>query len=1503
MALAHFLVFLGLGCSDSTIKTFSEPPTVTIVTPPADAHVDQAVDVVLTGLVTDSEFSSSLSTLSAQWSVDGDAICSGAVVDDGGNIECVHAFSSTGEQVLRLTVTNPDGATAVAESTVVVDPNNAPLATILLPEVGATLYSDQLTEFAGLVSDTEDPADTLVAYWVSSLDGELDLDSTPTSAGELSGATILSEGEHLITLTVEDQTGLTGEDTLLLVVGPANSPPDCEITAPENNQSFEIGSTVLFEGTATDNDIASSALDVEWKSNVDGVLSTTAPTSAGNMSFGASALSQGTHTITLTVWDELGADCSDAILVTLGSGPSITITDPTTGDVYNEGTSVAFSANVTDADDSPTALDITWSSSLDGDLSTASANSSGITSFSDRNLSVGEHTITVTATDPDGYYGNDSIRLTINGLPDAPVVQISPDPATSADDLVATITTESTDPDGDAISYLYEWYRNGTLSTYTTDTIPALATARGDTWRVEVAATDGLGESTVGTDSISIANSPPSLADVSITPSSPVEGDTLTCVPGTATDPDGDSISYSYSWSVSGTSPGVTTSTLGSSRFSRGDSVTCTVTPTDGTTAGDPVTSDAVEIGNSAPSVSSVNLSPRTAYEATTLTCTPATGTDVDGDTVSFTYDWIVDGVRLGVGSSTLTGTYFDKEEDVVCEATPTDGSDSGTPVESNTVTILNTPPEVASASLSPTTATESTTFTCTAGTRSDDDGDSVTVTYGWLIDGAEIATTGATLTGSSFSKGNSVACFVTPNDGDDDGDAVVSSAVTVSNTAPVLASVSISPTSPTESDTLTCTPGTVTDADGDSVSYTYAWTVSGASAGVTTATLTGSSFDKGDTVTCTVTPFDGTSTGTARTSSAVTIVNSAPVLGTVNLSPTTAYEATTLTCTPGTTTDADGDGITYTYDWTVAGSALGLDSSTLTGSWFNKGEAITCQATPYDGTVSGSAVTSNTVTILNTAPVVASASLSPTTATESSTLTCSSGATSDADGDTVTVSYSWEIDGATISATGSTLTSANFAKGDSVTCLATPNDGTTNGTAAESSAVVIGNSAPVLTSVSLSPTTPYTDDDVVASVGTVSDLDGDSISYTYAWYVAGSLVSGATGATLDSAWHEKHDTIYVRVTPYDGTDYGAAVSSSTIEVENTPPTAPVVSIEPGTAEPDDSLTCVIDTASTDNDLDTITYTYAWYLDGSLYSGLTSDTVSYSYTEHGDTWQCIVTPFDGEDTGTSASDSVSVTDRSAPDQPLISAIEALRNDTDVELEGSAEAGSTVTVYMDCDDGTLDSESTTADSSGLWDLEMTIPTGAECDFYAIAVDAVGNVSDESNTVTTESCDPVDDYEDSTGLGDSCSAAVDDWLVIPDDGTTVTVTGNVIDSTDVDWYVFETSQSVLSAGTNVYNFEAVLTYGSTHYQFAVYRDGCASSALECSGEATAWDQYSYYGFDAGESVHSAPSDTRYCDDSSWYNDCDDLSATYYIKVWRTTSATSCAYYELEVSNGVW
>lgn len=190
---------------------------------------------------------------------------------------------------------------------------------------------------------------------------------------------------------------------------------------------------------------------------------------------------------------------------------------------------------------------------------------------------------------------------------------------------------------------------------------------------------------------------------------------------------------------------------------------------------------------------------------------------------------------------------------------------------------------------------------------------------------------------------------------------------------------------------------------------------------------------------------------------------NAPPTLNAVTLAPAPAYRDTTLICSAQGSSDFDGDTVTIQYAWEINGSISPGETLPAFGGALAIGDAVVCIATPDDGTELGDPVRSNTVTIVNSLPTVASVTLTPMMADIFSTLTCQEMGLADADGDPVNASYNWLVNGGMIAATTSTLGAPDFAKADQVQCVVTPSDSTDNGASVTSNSVTIMNNAPTL--------------------------------------------------------------------------------------------------------------------------------------------------------------------------------------------------------------------------------------------------------------------------------------------------------------------------------------------------------------------------------------------------------------------------------------------------------
>ena len=281
------------------------------------------------------------------------------------------------------------------------------------------------------------------------------------------------------------------------------------------------------------------------------------------------------------------------------------------------------------------------------------------------------------------------------------------------------------------------------------------------------------------------------------------------------------------------------------------------------------------------------------------------------------------------------------------------------------------------------------------------------------------------------------------------------------------------------------------------------------------------------------------------------------------DLSPASPTIEDTLTCTPNGWSDIDGDSANYSYEWTINGSSAS-GSMTLEASTLSVGDVASCSATPNDGQDDGGAMSSSEVTVENSAPVLNSVTLSTAAPYRADTLTLTIDS-NDANGDTLTESVAWYVNGSMVSS-ASSLELSSYNVGDSVYATVTVDDGSATASLS-SETVTVMNHTPTIDSASLSDLNPYTD--TVLTVSVTSSMIRDTLTTSYHWKVNGNSVS--TDNSLDGATYFDNGDAIVLVTVDDGRGNCPQSLSATVQICSHVDSAFVT---PDPAMASDSLEC-----------------------------------------------------------------------------------------------------------------------------------------------------------------------------------------------------------------------------------------------------------------------------------------------------------------------------------------
>ncbi len=342
---------------------------------------------------------------------------------------------------------------------------------------------------------------------------------------------------------------------------------------------------------------------------------------------------------------------------------------------------------------------------------------------------------------------------------------------------------------------------------------------------------------------------------------------------------------------------------------------------------------------------------------------------------------------------------------------------------------------------------------------------------------------------------------------------------------------------------------------------------------------------------------------------------------------------------------DPEGDAVSVRYVWLKEGNLSGVEGDFVTAADTVKGETWQVYAYANDGSLD-SAPAIREITIQNARPTVVDVNATPANPITTDDLTVEVNSTADDDGDEVTVAYSWYKDGeAQNDYSENILPSSATAKGEQWLVQITPNDGSTSGNPWEE-LFTIANTLPVVNAVSL-PENVTKETAILVSVS-AEDIDDDDLEYVYSWYVNNNEIADAITETLDVTYFNKGDEVYVSIIANDGDGDSDPLVSDVRTVQNSLPVITSVSITDvatGNGDPitrDSTVSCLAETSDID-EIDTVTTSYVWSVDG-ISVGTTSELlVVDTSVEIDDVLVCTATANDGSDDGESMESSVTIT--------------------------------------------------------------------------------------------------------------------------------------------------------------------------------------------------------------------------------------------------------------------
>lgn len=301
--------------------------------------------------------------------------------------------------VLDYLQNNPNIICELIENNCVPEPENIPPTV----EAGENQIIQLPTNNTTVTAIGNDIDGTVVSYqWIKISGGNATISSPNSPTTTITG---LTQGAYVFQVTVTDNEGAIGTDTIVITIlaaGAVNQPP---IANAGTNQAITLPtSTVGLDGTLS-TDIDGVIVDYSWVQTLGPLSTIVSPNSATT---NVTGLTVGTFVYELTVTDNEGATDTSTVIITV-SAENIppTVDAGENQDITEDSTSVT--AVATDIDG--TIISYSWTQISGGSGAVVDIPNSPTTTLS--NLTVGTYVFQVTVIDNNGAMATDIVTIVV----------------------------------------------------------------------------------------------------------------------------------------------------------------------------------------------------------------------------------------------------------------------------------------------------------------------------------------------------------------------------------------------------------------------------------------------------------------------------------------------------------------------------------------------------------------------------------------------------------------------------------------------------------------------------------------------------------------------------------------------------------------------------------------------------------------------------------------------------------------------------------------------------------------------------------------------------------------------------------------------------------------------------------------------------------------------------------------------------------------------------------